>query len=58
MDAIQDITLSAGNTINIVASNEVIMKSQTSIRIASESGADIEIKKRRVRLHGMLINEN
>lgn len=58
LDAVQDITLSAGNAINIVASNEVIMKSQTSIRIASETGADIEMKKGQIQLHGMLINEN
>lgn len=58
LDAIQDVTLSAGNAINIFASNEVIMKSQMSIRIASETGADIEMKKGQVRLHGMVINEN
>lgn len=58
LDAIQDITLSAGNAINIVASNEVIMKAQTSIRIASETGAEIEMKKGQVQLHGNLINEN
>lgn len=58
LDAVQDITLSAGNAINIIASNEVIMKSQTSIRIANETGADIEMKKGQVQLHGMLINEN
>lgn len=58
LDAVKDITLSAGNAINIVASNEVIMKSHTSLRIANETGADIEIQKGQVRLHGMIIHEN
>lgn len=58
LDAVQDITLSAGNAINIVASNEVVMKAQASIRIASQTGADIEMKKGQVQLHGALINEN
>lgn len=54
----KDVTLSAGKAINIVASNEVIMKSQSSIRIANGTGADIEMKKGQVQLHGMVINEN
>jgi len=58
LDAVKDVTLSAGKAINIVASNEVIMKSQSSIRIANGTGADIEMKKGQVQLHGMVINEN
>ena len=58
MDAVKHITLSAGNAINIVASNEVTIKAQTSIKIASEAGADIEMKKGQIQLHGVLINEN
>lgn len=58
LDAVKDVTLSAGKAINIVAANEVIMKSQTSIQIANGTGADIEMKKGQVQLHGMLINEN
>ena len=58
LDAAKDITISAGKAINIVAANEVILKSQTSIRVASEQGADVELKEGRISLHGMLINEN
>ncbi len=58
LDAIKDISISAGNVINIIAANEVIMKSQTSIRVAGEQGADVELKKGKLSFHGMLINEN
>lgn len=58
LDAVKDITLSAGNAMNIVASNEVTIKAQTSIKIASKAGADIEMKKGQIQLHGVLINEN
>ena len=33
LDAVKDISISAGKAVNIVAANEVIMKSETSIRI-------------------------
>ena len=58
LDAIKDISISAGNVINIIAANEVIMKSQTSIRVVGEQGADVELKKGKLSFHGMLINEN
>lgn len=58
LDAVKDITISAGKAINIVASNELIMKSQTSIKIANGTGADMEIKKGTICLHGMTIHEN
>lgn len=45
MDAVKDISISAGKAVNIVAANEVILKSETSIRIASKQGADVELKK-------------
>ena len=58
LDAVKDISISAGKAVNIVAANEVIMKSETSIRIASEQGADVELKKGKVTIHGMTIHEN
>ena len=58
LDAVKDISISAGKAVNIVAANEVIMKSETSIRIASEQGADVELKKGKVKIHGMTIHEN
>ena len=58
LDAKKDIVISAGEAINIVASNELVMKSQTSIKIANETGAEVELKKGRIRLHGMTIHEN
>ena len=58
LDAVQGISISAGKAVNIVAENEVILKSQTSIRVAGEQGADVELKKGNVVLHGRMIYEN
>lgn len=58
MDAVKDISISAGKAVNIVAANEVILKSETSIRIASKQGADVELKKGKAMLHGTTIHEN
>ena len=58
LDAVKDLTLSAGEAINIVASNKVILSSQTSVKIASLTGSDVELKKGEISLHGQLINEN
>lgn len=58
LDAAKDIFISAGKAINIVAANEMVMKSQTSIQVAGVQGADVEMKKGKISLHGVLINEN
>lgn len=58
VNAAKDISISAGEAINIVAANEMTLKSQTSIKVASAAGADVEIKAGEINLHGMLINEN
>lgn len=58
LDAVKDISIAAGNAIHIVAANEVSMKSQTAIRVANQQGADVELKKEKIALHGVLIQEN
>ena len=52
------IRISAVENLNIAAMNELTIKSQDSIRIASSAGGDVEIQKGTVTLHGKLINEN
>lgn len=58
LDALQAIQISSGEMLNIIANNELILKSQTKIQIKSDSGADIEMKPGEIKLHGMLILEN
>lgn len=58
LDALQDIKITAGEMLNIIAKNELNVKSQTKIQMMSDSGADIEIKQGEIALHGMTIVEN
>lgn len=58
LDALMDINITAVENLNIVAMNELTIKSQESIKIANSAGADMEIKKGKVKFHGLLINEN
>lgn len=58
LDGLMDISISAVENLNIAAINELIIKSQESIKVANSAGGDIEVKKGTVILHGKLINEN
>lgn len=58
LDALLDITITAAEGLNLMADNELIVKSQDSIKVGSAAGGDIEIKKGTVNLHGNLIHEN
>ncbi|HIS60945.1 MAG TPA: hypothetical protein IAC14_01670 [Candidatus Scybalomonas excrementigallinarum] len=58
LDALQDIKISAGEMLTIIAKNELNLKSQTKIQVISDSGADMEVKQGEIQLHGMMIVEN
>jgi phage baseplate assembly protein gpV len=58
LDAKKDITILAAENLNITAKNDLTVKSQTSIQVSCGSGADIEVKKGTVGLHGSEIHEN
>ena len=58
LDGLMDISISAVENLNVTAINELIIKSQESIKVANSAGGDIEMKKGTVTLHGKLINEN
>lgn len=58
LDALKDIKVLAAENLNITAKNDLTIKSQISVKVASKSGADIEIKKGTVDFHGDEIHEN
>jgi uncharacterized protein (DUF2345 family) len=58
LDALKDIKVLAAENLNITAKNDLTIKSQVSVKVASKSGADIEIKKGTVDFHGDEIHEN
>ncbi|MEY8356563.1 phage baseplate assembly protein V [Lachnospiraceae bacterium 54-53] len=58
LNALKDITVLAAENLNITAKNDLTVKSQTSIRMSCQSGADVEMKKGTVELHGDEVYEN
>lgn len=58
LDGLQDITISAAESIQIMAKNELILNSQTSIKLINDTGSDLEVKSGEVGLHGLMIYEN
>ena len=58
LNALKDIQILAAENLNFTAKKDLTIKSQTSVRVACQSGADIEIKKGAVDFHGDEIYEN
>ena len=58
LDGLLDITIAAAEAIQIMAGNELVLTSQTTIRLVSDAGSDIEVKSGEIGLHGMMIYEN
>ncbi|WP_139348711.1 contractile injection system protein, VgrG/Pvc8 family [Clostridium sp. Marseille-P2415] len=58
LNALKDITVLAAESLNITAKKDLTIKSQTAIQVSCQSGADIEVKKGTVGLHGDEIHEN
>ena len=58
IDGLLDITITAAESIQIVAGNDVVLNSQTLVRMENDAGADLEIKSGEIGLHGMMIYEN
>ncbi len=58
LNAMNDICISAAETLQFIAQNELTITAQTSIKMINDAGADFEMTAGKIELHGKLIQEN